>query len=178
MDKIPFIETQNKCAVEYIFCQKFYELPLTPITKEISQLIFKIATLPVEIFFEVERVYSKEYTLYDITSRRLKDFYTFNCDYRTKLFLCNLVKGSYSTLISYLTYLQYWAYKNSNKLITFEVFIKQIFPTGFPNEEDVKKLYESCSLGEPGDGRVLASRNLLDYPLSIASIQFTKKKCA
>jgi hypothetical protein len=177
MQKLPFIETKNRSAVEYYFCQKFAEIPLAATSKETGQLILKIAMMAPEIVTINERIYSKEFPLYDITSRRLNDFYTFNCDYRTKLFLCHLVKGSVSSLISYLTYLQYWAYKQSKQLITFDVFIKEIFPKGFPTNEDVKKLYETCTL-HPEEGKVLASSNLLDYPISLSSIQFTKTNCA
>ena len=164
------IEDPN--SVEIIFCEGFDNLLFkTPLDK--SEMSILMAAL------KFEKKLIKEDPFKDIPEKdipfpvkivqnAIKTRFTFEMTNPMQV-LVGILGKSAGTCIMYLTYLQYKAKKLGVKEITATIFAKDIFPSGFPSEEDLHKLWDSQKVKTEKSG---GSDNLLDYQSALVSIQY------
>lgn len=161
-------QTKEADAVEKYFCQPFEKLSKHPMSDELSKMMITLLFSKKEISIpEKEKPF-----LLKVIETRIKHSFTFTIlDIRLSFFLCVLSQTP-GTAIMYLTYLQYWAKNHQLKVITFDDFCKDIFPMGFPSDEDLHQLWISIKVKRENGG----SDNLLDYQSAMESIQFSEVK--
>jgi hypothetical protein len=165
---IPFEKTKDPKAVEDLYAKKFEELPRHRMSEMDSRIMIGLIMTKADITdlrtligpaIITERMKSLGYTLDDKTAAFLGSI----CD-------------SPGKCVMYSYYLAYWCKKNSVKHITFEQFCTDIFPVGFPSEEDLNTLWDQQKVKRfaeedlPGMG----TDNLLDYYTAAESIRNTE----
>ena len=105
--------------------------------------------------------------LYKLIEKRIRYCFTFSIlDERLLLFL-TAVAQTPGKAIMYLTYMQYWAKRHKQFVITFDDFCMKIFPHGFPNDEDLHDVWVK---------QKIKNGNLLDFQSAMVSIQFDDVK--
>lgn len=150
----------EKNSIEKLICEPFEKLHRFPMNDELSKIMIQLMLSDVNIP-EDERPF-----LYQLIEKRIKHCFSYEInDPKLILFLCILTETP-GNAIMYLTYLQYWCKKNDVKELTFHNFCSEIFPVGFPSEDDLQKLWDSQKVNVGG------SDNLLDHQLALESIQF------
>lgn len=152
-------------SIETKFCVPFEKLPKHPMNEEVSGMMIQLLmshNAPVSIP-EKEKPF-----LYKVIESRAKASFSFKLeDPKLIIFLCVLTQSP-GTAVMYLTYMQYWAKKRGIKNIDFNLFCSEIFPMGFPSEDDLHTLWRSQKIERREGG----SDNLLDYQSAMSSIQF------
>ena len=152
-------------AVEKYFCEDFEKLPRHPMDDFLSKTLIALAyggesremTIP-----EAEKPF-----LYKLIEKRIRYCFTFSIlDERLLLFL-TAVAQTPGKAIMYLTYMQYWAKRHKQFVITFDDFCMKIFPHGFPNDEDLHDVWVK---------QKIKNGNLLDFQSAMVSIQFDDVK--
>jgi hypothetical protein len=96
--------------------------------------------------------------------KRIEVLHDFELDERTLLFLCCICKSA-GVSVMYIWYLQYKSKKRNIKEISLESFC-EIFPVGFPSEDDLHRMWDNQKVLVKGMG----SDNLLDYPYAGKSL--------
>lgn len=161
-------DTQKPDAVEKIFCEPFEKLKMHPMSKDVSEILVKLL-LYKGAFKELPD--KEKPFLYQVIEKRIKYCFTFNIeDPRLILFLA-IVAESPGTAVMYMAYIQYWCKKNGVEVLDLDTFCEKIFPWGFPNEDDLHKLWDEQKVNRKGTH---GSDNLLDYETAYKSIQITK----
>lgn len=159
--------TQREDAIETLFCQPFEKLPRSPMNDELGGMLLRLLFIK-----DAQNIPDKEKPfLYQVIEKRIEHCFTFKItDERLLLFLSVLTESP-GQAIMYLTYLQYWCKKNDIRELTLDVFCSQIFPWGFPKEDDLRTLWEATKV-DRGETLMGGSDNLLDYKTPLLSIQF------
>jgi hypothetical protein len=154
-------------AIEKLFCIPFNKLRSHPMDEETTGLFLQL-TFSGEHGKEVVIPEKEKPFLYKVIESRVKGAFTFILnDSRLIMFLCVIAKTP-GTAIMYLTYMQYWAKQKNVNQITFDIFARDIFPMGFPSNEDLHLLWNAIKVKRENGG----SDNLLDYQSAMKSIQF------
>ncbi len=158
-------DTKIGDKVETVFCIPFEKLRPHPMDEETSGMMIQLLmshNAPIDI------PEKKKPFLYKVIESRAKASFSFQLtDAKLILFMCVLTKGP-GTAVMYLTYMQYWAKKRNVTSIDFSTFCTDIFPNGFPSEEDLHLLWRDQKVERSEGG----SDNLLDYQSAMKSIQF------
>lgn len=166
-------KTQIENSVEEIFCKPFDKLKSHEMSEEDTELLIMLL-MKEKINPTNTPIAEKDKPfLYQVIEKRIDACFTFEItDARLILFLCAIAKSP-GTAIMYLAYLQYWCKKNDVKEIDLEKFA-EIFPNGFPCEEDLQKIWDEQKVSRrtPEGVRIPGSDNLLDYQTAYKSIQF------
>lgn len=149
--------TDQEDSIEKYFCKPFGKLRRYPKNEEMTKMLIQFIMnkhfqMPVK----------DQPFLFQVIVKRLEVCFTFKInDHALILFLAVLSKTP-GTAIMYLTYLQYWCKKHNKKTIDLGLFC-EIFPFGFPNDEDLSKIWDQQKLAN--------GSNLLDHANALKSIQ-------
>ena len=159
-------------SAENIFCKAFDKAPFNVQMGKTEMRVFSIALQFEKKLLDKDpfsNVPEKElpFTV-QLVRKSLKGRFTFEMSDSLQVFI-GMIGKSAGTCIMYLTYLQYKAKKLGVKEITATIFAKDIFPTGFPSEENLQKLWDSQKVKSEKSG---GSDNLLDYQSALVSIQY------
>jgi len=158
-------KVKNKgTLVEEKFCKPFEQLQSHPMTEEITETLVRLYLAPKDQPIPgIEGQF-----LYQLMEKRINYCFTFKVeDWRLLLFLI-LIANSPGTCIMYLTYFQYWCKKNDTREVDLVNFC-EIFPMGFPSDEDLSKLWNDTKVKRGKEG---GSDNLVDHQDALKSIQF------
>lgn len=150
-------------AIEKIFCEPFEKLQRHQMSEDLTKLMIKLmmsdknVTIP-----EKDKPF-----LFKVIESRIKHCFTYSIDDNRLILFLMMLTQSPGTAVMYLTYLQYWVKKylatRNITNIDFETFCMEIFPMGFPCEEDLSQLWRNCKVAAKPD-------NLLDHSSAGASI--------
>lgn len=154
--------TTEPDAIEKIFCVPFEKLEQYPMDNEIENIFLFLLMADPDKKLNTEKPF-----LYKVIEKRVQ--YCFNYainDARLIMILC-ILAVSPGCAVMYLTYLQYYCKNKSKKTLTIED-LGNIFPRGFPCEDDLHKLWDAQKV-KPNRG---GSDNLLDYATAMQSIMF------
>lgn len=153
---------ENPKAIEEYFCIPFSQLPCSE--DGVQRSWRTLMKLPG--WQDIEFTPSQLEMIRGMTERFSK-YYNYILDKRSVCYLCLVAGDNYAVCVMYLTYVQYYCKKHSFVQCTFTTLIEQIFPNGFPDEDQLKKLWYSQKV------RVRqGSHNLLDYLKPMTSILF------
>jgi hypothetical protein len=156
-------QANKENSVEELFCKRFKTLKCVPMSNDTTELLINLALSKNDISIPE----NKKPFLYKVIEKRISACFTFKItDIKLLLFLCDLTQTP-GMAVMYLAYLQYWAKKHNTTNINLDLFCMQIFPSGFPLEEDLHILWDYCKVKSEGD-----SDNLLDYQNGYKTIQF------
>ena len=151
---------QDQTAIEELFCKPFEKLKQHNMDNETSGLMIQLLMGNPQEIPEKEKPF-----LLKLIEKRIEVVFDYVItDIKLLLFLCVLTETP-GKAVMYLTYLQYWAKKNSKFEIDMDTFCQTIFPWGFPSDEDLDKLWDSQKVKTKG-----MSDNLVDYPLAMQSL--------
>jgi len=157
-------EAVKEDAIENLFCKKFEKLPRHQMTEDVSKIFIQLCFSKRNDIVIPE---DKKPFLYKLIEKRLSLFTYEIKDSRIILFLA-MVAQTPGTAVMYLTYLQYYCKKHNIREITFDNFSMEIFPMGFPSDEDLHTLWEETKVKRNEGG----AANLVDFIGSLKSIQF------
>jgi hypothetical protein len=162
---LPHEVVKQEDAVEKYFCIPFEKSPRHPMDEENSEFLIKLLLADRE--FELPE--EEKPFLVKLIEKRLKYGMTYKIkDSRLILFLAILARNAGSAVM-YMTYLQYWCKKKHVIEIDLNRFCEEIFPMGFPSEDDLHKIWDGQKVMRESSG---ASDNLVDYQSAMTSIQF------
>lgn len=156
-------------AVENLFCKKFEKLPCVSAEEEDMEILGKLLLSKKTSLSDAPIEEKDKPFLYKVIEKSLKFRFDFKInDSRLIIFLCAIARTP-GAAIMYLAYLQFWCKKHNIREIDIEFLWKEIFPAGFPSEEDLHKLWTETKVNTNGEG---GSDNLLDYARAYQSILF------
>lgn len=162
MERIPYEKTKEENSVELLFAKKFEELKKHRMDDEASKMLIQLSFAPIP---EDDEEINKQFLCKVISARFAALGYTM--DIKTKLFIAYLT-GSPGMAVMYCHYLAYYCKKNNISHLNFTDFCMNVFPWGFPSEEDLSKLWDEQKvhrdIDQPG------TDNLLDYFYASRSI--------
>ena len=147
--------TEQDNSIEELFAKEFEKTEKHPMDEFTYEMLVRLSlsrnrsnSIP-----EGEKPF-----LYILMEKRISVIHDFELDERTLVFLCCICKSA-GVCVMYIWYLQYESKKRNMKQISLEYFC-EIFPMGFPSDDDLHRLWVSIKVSSKG----LGSDNLLDYP--------------
>lgn len=159
-------DINDPALIQREICQKMEALP----THEMSPELFE-TYISVMLAKDIVVPENEKFFLFKVIEQRLKYCFSYKIEeHRLILLLCAVAETT-GQAIMYLWYLQYWCYKNNVKVLTADIFSKQIFPLGFYAKEDLTKIWYDAKVKEKN-----SDRNLVDFASAGMSIQFTEVK--
>jgi hypothetical protein len=162
---IEFSVTEQPNSIEELFAKKFEQLNKYPMDNETSEIFVKLI-LSKNSSFEIPE--SEKPFIYKLLEKRISVVHDYKVDDRVLLFLSWICKSA-GVGVMYCWYLQYESKNRCVNEITFEIFV-EIFPSGFPSEDGLGKLWDEQKV----DRKDNLSDNLLDYPNAGLSLFKTK----
>jgi hypothetical protein len=165
MIMIQFSVTEQPNSIEELFAKKFEQLNKYPMDNETSEIFVKLI-LSKNSSFEIPE--SEKPFIYKLLEKRISVVHDYKVDDRVLLFLSWICKSA-GVGVMYCWYLQYESKNRCVNEITFEIFV-EIFPSGFPSEDGLGKLWDEQKV----DRKDNLSDNLLDYPNAGLSLFKTK----
>jgi hypothetical protein len=151
---LEFNVREQSNSIEELFAKKFKELNKYPMDNETSEIFVKLI-LSKKSQYKIPD--GDKPFLYQLMEKRISIVHDYKVDDRVLLFLSFICKSA-GDGVMYCWYLQYESMKRNVDEITFEIFA-EIFGSGFPSDEGLKKLWEGQKLNNKG----VSSDNLLDY---------------
>jgi hypothetical protein len=155
---------KNGKLVEERFCIPMSKLPLHEMDKDITDLFIhllgmKNAVNPVPVK-ELNPLYRQIVQMIELRfTMKLTDW--------RLITLLMFITEKVGTAVMYLTYLQWYCKKNDITEMTWDIFTKEVFPDGFPSDEDLHELWVDVKV----DRKTMVT-NLLDCQTAMKSIQF------
>ena len=147
--------TEQENSIEELFAKEFEKTKKEPMDDFVSEMLVKLI-LSKNMSYSIPE--GEKPFLYKLMEKRISVIHDFELDERTLVFLCCICKSA-GVCVMYVWYLQYESKKRNMKQISLEDFC-EIFPMGFPSEDDLHRLWDSQKVLTKGMG----SDNLLDYP--------------
>ena len=164
--------TTEDNAVEEYFCKGFEKLERHPMDEKDSEFLIKLLLSKKVTLEDCPLKQEEKPFLYQVIEKRVQHCFTYKItDSRLIMFLAIITK-SVGTTVMYMAYLQYWCKNNNVKELDLDIFCNDIFPMGFPIEDDLKKLWYSQKVSKDKMALGGCSDNLLDYQTAYKSIQF------
>lgn len=142
-------------SIEKVFCENFEKLKPQPLSENQSEILqhlmlFKRSpqTKPIE----------NKPPLFQMIEKRIQNLHTYLIDIPAMFYLTTIVKKP-GDVIMYCWYFQYLSKKRNIKEFTIDEIVN-IFPMGFPSENELKKVWDIQKVERPS---MEYSDNLLDY---------------
>lgn len=142
-------------SIEELFAKEFEKTKKNPMDKDTSEILMKLIMSKNSSYQIPEK--DKPF-LYKLLEKRIEVLHSFEVDDRVLLFLCCICRSA-GVGVMYCWYLQYQSKRKNTKEISLETFC-EIFPMGFPSEDDLSRLWDAQKVKTKG----MSSDNLLDYP--------------
>jgi hypothetical protein len=152
---LDFNVTEQENSIEELFAKEFEKTKRHPMDKETSEIFLSLVLSQIGTFDIPE---NEKPFLYALMEKRISVLHDYKLDDRVLIFLSWICKSA-GIGVMYCWYLQYESKKRNMKDISFDNFV-EIFPMGFPSEDDLHRLWDSQKVLSKGMG----SDNLLDYP--------------
>lgn len=155
MERIPYDKTKEENSVEILFASKFEELKRHPMPDEVAKILItlSLASIP-----EDDKEANEQF-LCKIIEKRFKAL-GYSMDIKARIFLAYMA-NSPGMAVMYCHYLAYYCKKNNVSSLTFIDLCMDVFPFGFPSEEDLHKLWDEQKVDRNQDQP--GTDNLLDY---------------
>lgn len=155
MERIPYEKTKEENSVELLFAEKFKNIPTNPMEDKTAEILISLTIAPIQ---EDDEEINKHF-LCQVIEKRFKALgYTMNI--KCKLFLAYLT-NSPGMAVMYCHYLAYWCKQNNIQHLTLDELCMNIFPMGFPSENDLSVLWDEQKVKRDADQP--GTDNLLDY---------------
>lgn len=137
----------EKNSIELEFCEPFQKLRLHPMDEETTKILIQLLFASKNVIIpEDEKPF-----LYKLIEKRLTA-YTYTITDTRLIFFLIVISRTPGKAVMYMTYLQYWSKKHGVKDIALDDFAKEIFPMGFPSDDDLRILWDKCKVtGKPKD---------------------------
>lgn len=158
---LDFNVTEQDNSIEELFAKEFEKTEKYPMDDFTTEMLVKL-TLSKNTSYAIPE--GEKPFLYKLMEKRIEVLHDFELDERTLLFLCCICKSA-GVSVMYIWYLQYKSKKRNIKEISLESFC-EIFPVGFPSEDDLHRIWDNQKVLVKGMG----SDNLLDYPYAGKSL--------
>jgi hypothetical protein len=158
---LDFNVTEQDNSIEELFAKEFEKTEKYPMDDFTTEMLVKL-TLSKNTSYAIPE--GEKPFLYKLMEKRIEVLHDFELDERTLLFLCCICKSA-GVSVMYIWYLQYKSKKRNIKEISLESFC-EIFPVGFPSEDDLHRMWDNQKVFVKGMG----SDNLLDYPYAGKSL--------
>jgi|688.fasta_scaffold05151_34 hypothetical protein len=158
---LDFNVTEQDNSIEELFAKEFEKTEKYPMDDFTTEMLVKL-TLSKNTSYAIPE--GEKPFLYKLMEKRIEVLHDFELDERTLLFLCCICKSA-GVSVMYIWYLQYKSKKRNIKEISLESFC-EIFPVGFPSEDDLHRMWDNQKVLVKGMG----SDNLLDYPYAGKSL--------
>lgn len=146
--------TEQENSIEELFAKEFEKTKKEPMDDFVSEMLVKLI-LSKNMSYSIPE--GEKPFLYKLMEKRISVIHDFELDERTLVFLCCICKSA-GVCVMYVWYLQYESKKRNMKQISLENFC-EIFPMGFPSEDDLHRLWDSQKVSR----KEMGSDNLLDY---------------
>lgn len=158
---LPAEVKNRRDGVEKYFCIPFAKLPC--VLDEDMRFLIRAISMPnwsdtILAPFEEEQLHA--------IKERLQTHLNVYIDARSIRFI-TLCSDRYAIAMMFLTYIQWWAFKNNVRHVSFSHIKDQIFPNGLPDKAALKEMWYSQKVNHNG-----GSDNLIDYQSALKSIQF------
>jgi hypothetical protein len=147
--------TEQENSIEELFAKEFQKTKKYPMDDFTTEMLVKLS-LSKNMSYAIPE--GEKPFLYKLMEKRISVIHDFELDERTLVFLCCICKSA-GVCVMYAWYLQYESQKRNMKEISLEYFC-EIFPMGFPSDDDLHRLWVEQKVNSKG----LGSDNLLDYP--------------
>lgn len=147
--------TTQPNSIEELFAKEFEKTQKQPMEKDTSEILMKLI-LSKNSSFNIPD--EEKPFVYQVLEKRIKVLHDFEVDDRVLLFLCCICR-SVGVGVMYCWYMQYESKKRNIRHISLETFC-EIFPMGFPSEDDLSRLWDAQKV----HSERMSSDNLLDYP--------------
>lgn len=151
---IDFNLTEQPNSIEELFCKKFSELTKYPMNNEISEIFVRLLLTENIDYLIPEK---EKPFIYQLLEKRISVLHDYKVDERVLLFLSCICESA-GVGVMYCWYLQYESKMRGIDVIDFQEF-SDIFGSGFPSSDGLKKIWESQKVEHKG----MSSDNLLDY---------------
>lgn len=140
--------TTDPTAIEKHFCEKFKALKRHPMDKDVMEIFVTVMMAHKDKRAnELLQEAKKAHHTFEITEKRSQAL-DLKMD-PAVIFFLTVVAGSPGNIVMYLTYIRYWAAnENTSNDVTWDDFTMQLFPNGFPSEEDLRKLWDEYKEGK------------------------------
>lgn len=159
-------------SVEELFCKEFEKLKQHPMSVGDTEFLLRLMMSKKTSLENCPLKGDEKPFLYQLIEKRIEHCFTYKItDSRLIMFLVIITKSA-GTAVMYMAYLQYWCKKHDIKEIDLDIFCEQIFPMGFPIDDDLRKLWYSLKVSKDKMALGGSSDNLLDYQTAYKSIQF------
>jgi hypothetical protein len=158
---LDFNVTEQDNSIEELFAKEFEKTEKHPMDEFTTEMLVKLH-LSKNTSYAIPE--GEKPFLYKLMEKRIEVLHDFELDERTLLFLCCICKSA-GVSVMYIWYLQYKSKKRNIKEISLESFC-EIFPVGFPSEDDLHRMWDNQKVLVKGMG----SDNLLDYPYAGKSL--------
>jgi len=155
MERIPYDKTKEENSVEVLFASKFESLKRHPMTDEVAKILITLSLAPIP---EDDKEANEQF-LCKIIEQRFKAL-GYTMDIKGRIFLAYMT-NSPGMAVMYCHYLAYYCKKNHILSLTFTDLCMDVFPFGFPSEEDLHKLWDEQKVHREQDQP--GTDNLLDY---------------
>ena len=180
MEKIKYSQLQDPTLIENKYCKVFENLHFESADIEVLEYIKFLNNLPnttVDDF--ISHVKEGKLTIGDESDdvlkyviacyNNIKARFSFELKEYKVLSLLIYICGNIGKLMMYCVYIQYKLKELNERELTFRIFNENIFPFGYPTDNDLDNLWESCKIDKEGNS---GSDNLIDYQSAMKSIHF------
>lgn len=162
---LEYEKVKDPKAIEEIVCLKMKDLKQIPMNDSWTEMLILLAAAGKKIPKTLE---SEKPFLVQVIEKRMKHCFTFKInDDRLYIFLAVITTRPGPAML-YLWYLQWWCFTHNVKELDLDMFC-EIFPWGFPSDDDLHKIWDSQKVSTKERG---GSDNLVDYASAGESIQF------
>jgi len=162
---LPNEVTTQPDSIEKYFCIPFEKIQRVPMNEEDTTLLMQLLMAKKGITMPE----NKKPFLMQVIEKRIKHCFQYKIEDMRLLMFLMVITVSPGTAVMYLTYLQYWCKKHNCKELDLEKLC-DIFPMGFPEESELKKIWDGQKVIR--DKQKGGSDNLLDYAAAMKSIHF------
>jgi hypothetical protein len=174
----------NDNLIEKLICEPMKDLKRIPMSEKQSKYFIQLTLISQQNknigkhqdFEKDMMVVLKKAFMYNLITKRIKICFDYQIkDIYLYLFLLDLC-SSPGIAIMYLTYFQYWCFKNNVWKLDFDTFVQRIFPLGFWEDNDLHKVWENTKIHsiEKNFNFKFESKctdNLIDHSIALKSIR-------
>lgn len=162
--------TKESDAVEKYFCEKFSEAKFLPMSKDQTEILFKILLTKwsEEQQADIEKTLLIKSSTYFVLHKRIEKMFNITMDVKSKVFLSTII-NSVGTAVMYGTYTAYKMKILKIKHLTINILCESIFPWGFLDDDTLDVLWKNQKVWRANQ-KEFGSDNLLDYNTAIQSL--------
>lgn len=149
------IDEIKQNSIEKIFCEEFTKLKPVPLTDSQSEVL-------INLILDKEKINAIEIEekpfLYQLLEKRIEKLHNYKIEVSAMIYLTSILKSP-GNVVMYCWYLQYQSKIKNIKTFTIDDLVN-IFPIGFPSNDELKKVWDMQKIIRPS---MEYSDNLLDY---------------